>query len=260
MGQSFRFQPIGVFFAHEQYPYDAARQAAVAAENRGRVCLEPNCNYEQALADLAGFSRIWLLYWFDRNGAWKPKVKPPRGARKVGVFASRAPYRPNPIGLSCVELVGVEGLTLQVRGHDLLDGTPILDIKPYLPYADSFPEARCGWVDEISVESFGVEIVPEARRQLGWLEDRGAGCVRAFLLQQLEVHPTDSKRKRVCLLEPGLWQIAYRTWRARFCLDDKARCVRVLSIHSGYSAADLADPRDPHGDKALHLLFKELGV
>lgn len=103
-----------------------------------------------ALRALEGFERIWLIYVFHMNEGWSALVTPPRGPRiKRGVLATRSPHRPAPIGLSAVELVSIEERLLHVRGIDLLDGTPILDIKPYIPYADAFPGARAGWVDEV---------------------------------------------------------------------------------------------------------------
>ena len=103
-----------------------------------------------ALADLAGIDRIWVLSWLHRGGTWAPVVRPPRGTReRRGLFATRSPDRPNPLGLSAVRLVRIEGCNLHVRGIDLLDGTPILDVKPYIPYADAFPESKAGWIDQI---------------------------------------------------------------------------------------------------------------
>ena len=122
------FEPIGTFHCTARYPYDAARQSPIAESNGGCVLLEIGHNHEQALQDLEGFSHIWLIYVFHHNPNWRPMVQPPRASRKVGVFASRAPYRPNPIGLSCVELISIQGLCVNVGPHDLLDGTPILDI------------------------------------------------------------------------------------------------------------------------------------
>jgi tRNA-Thr(GGU) m(6)t(6)A37 methyltransferase TsaA len=104
----------------------------------------------EAFADLAGFDRVWILSWLHRGGTWSPTVQPPRGPRqRRSLFATRSPDRPNMIGLSAVRLVSVDGCDLHVRGVDLLDGTPILDIKPYIPYADAFPDSKAGWVDEI---------------------------------------------------------------------------------------------------------------
>lgn len=102
-----------------------------------------------AWRDLAGFERIWLVFAFHRSEGWKAEVRPPRGGGKRSVLATRSPHRPNAIGLSAVELVALEDGALRVRGIDLLDGTPILDIKPYVPYADAFPHARAGWIDQI---------------------------------------------------------------------------------------------------------------
>jgi tRNA-Thr(GGU) m(6)t(6)A37 methyltransferase TsaA len=103
----------------------------------------------EAYRDLQGFERIWLIFAFHRSQGWKAEVRPPRGGGKRSVLATRSPHRPNALGLSAVELIAIEPGALQVRGIDLLDATPILDIKPYVPYADAFPEARAGWIDEI---------------------------------------------------------------------------------------------------------------
>jgi tRNA-Thr(GGU) m(6)t(6)A37 methyltransferase TsaA len=103
-----------------------------------------------ALKDLEGFSRIWVLSFLHLNHHWNPTVCPPRGDRvRRGTLATRAPHRPNPIGLSALKLVRVEGHRIFVEGIDLLDGTPILDIKPYVPYCDAFPDAKAGYVDEL---------------------------------------------------------------------------------------------------------------
>lgn len=251
------FTPIGVFRCRETWPYDAARQGALAAANEGEVQLRCGCNYEQALRDLAGFSHVWLVFTFHRNRAWKPLVRPPRGSRKVGVFASRAPYRPNPIGLTCVELAAVDGLTLRVRGHDLLDGTPILDIKPYIPYADAVPNARTGWLAAAERDDplWDVAFSPEAEAQVQWLEAHGAGCLSAFFRQQLGTAPLDATRKRLRRRADGTWEIAYRTWRAEFTTDPEGRRVCVLRLRSGYSRTALASVADRYGDKAVHRAF-----
>jgi len=118
---------------------------------------------EQAVQDLDGFERIWLVFTFHLSEGWKGTVKPPRGGPKRGVLATRSPHRPNSIGLSAVELIRVEGRTLQLRGVDLLDGTPVLDIKPYVPYADAFPDARAGWIDELDAQQ-GRQSAPGPRK------------------------------------------------------------------------------------------------
>ena len=159
-----KLEPIGfVKSGGGNYPQEAPRQA-VFARNSGVIELLPGHGYEQALEDLGGFERIWLIFLFDRNGGgWKPKVRPPDGSvHKRGVFATRSPHRPNPLGISAVELDRIEGRKLFIRNFDLLDGTPILDIKPYIPAADAFPNARAGWRDENDQTCRPVAFSPEA--------------------------------------------------------------------------------------------------
>ncbi len=247
--------PIGTFHCDAQHPYDAPRQAVLAQGNHGTVELHPGRNFEQALEDLAGFGRIWLIYLFDRNTGWKPKVQPPRAARKVGVLASRAPYRPNPIGMSCVELLGVEGRRIKVGAHDLLDGTRILDIKPYIPYADSFPDAAIGWLAEVGDATWTVEFSDTASRQIDWIEEHGAGCVRAFLSQQLQERPFDVERKRVRQIEDDTWEIAYRTWRAQVEVNSSEQRLEIVRLRTGYDTDELARLDDPYGDKEVHRAF-----
>lgn len=249
-------EPIGTLHCAARNPYDAARQAAIAESSGGYILLEKGHNYEQALQDLDGFSHIWLIYLFHHNPHWKPMVQPPRASRKVGVFASRAPYRPNPIGLSCVELHSIQDLRLNTGPHDLLDGTPILDIKPYLPYADSVPEAKCGWVDNVANDPWEVRFTPEADQQLAWLEEAGVQAIRAFLQQQLREHHFNQQRKRIQQLDDTHWEIAYRTWRVSYGIDDTARQVIVNGVRSAYTGADLLDLKDRYNDKAQHRAFR----
>lgn len=253
-----QFEPIGTFHCTAQYPYDAARQPVIAASGDGYVLLKKGRNYEQALQDLDGFSHIWLVYLFHHNPHWKPMIQPPRASRKVGVFASRAPYRPNPIGLSCVECVSIEGLRINVGPHDLLDGTPVLDIKPYLPYADSFPEAVCGWVEDVARDLWEVCFTSEAAQQLDWLEQVGVQAIRAFLQQQLCEHPFNQQRKRIRPLDETRWEIAYRTWRIDYLADEAARKVMVERVRSAYTEADLLSLEDRYKDKTQHREFRNV--
>ncbi len=250
-------EPIGTLQCAARYPYDAARQPAVAESKGGCVLLREGHHYEQALQALDGFSHVWLLYVFHHNPNWKPMVQPPRASRKVGVFASRAPYRPNPIGLSCVELVSIQGLRVNIGPHDLLDGTPILDIKPYLPYADSFPKAKCGWLDDVAEDVWEVRLAPEAERQLAWLEKAGVQAIRAFLQQQLREHPFNRQRKRIRQLAGARWEIAYRTWRVEYEVCEAARQVMVATVRSGYTDEDLSSSEDRYKDKARHRDFHD---
>lgn len=128
----------------QQLHHEAPRQAGLGRGATGAVHLVQGM--QNALQDLAGFSHVWLLYWRHLARGWKSRVLPPRDTERRGLLATRAPNRPNPIGLSCVRLLRVERRVLHVADHDLLDGTPILDVKPYLPYADSVPDAAIGYV------------------------------------------------------------------------------------------------------------------
>lgn len=147
-----------VAIGHVRSPYTerfgTPRQPPVTDQTRygapvaARIELLPA--YAEAAADLAGFDYVWVITWLHLNRGWRPRVTPPRGPRiPRGVLATRAPHRPNPLGLSALRLVGVEGATLHVEGIDLLDGTPVLDVKPYVPYTDAHPGARAGWLDAI---------------------------------------------------------------------------------------------------------------
>ncbi len=166
---SFTYRPIGILRSPYRQRIDAPHQAPVVAGTEterpaeARLELDPALPLE-ALQDLEGFERIWLIFAFHRSEGWTARVQPPRGPRaKRGVLATRSPHRPNAIGLSAVELVAVEGRTLHLRGVDLLDGTPVLDLKPYVPYADAFPGARAGWIDAVDGAT-GVGSAPGPRR------------------------------------------------------------------------------------------------
>jgi tRNA-Thr(GGU) m(6)t(6)A37 methyltransferase TsaA len=142
-------RPVGVVRSPYRYVHDAPRQPGLAgaADVEGRIVLRQGM--QNCLHDLSGFERIWVVFVLSYARGWREMVTPPRGHRPHGVLATRAPHRPNPIGLSCVRVREVRGRTITVVGHDLLDGTPVLDVKPYIPYADAFPDARAGWVDEL---------------------------------------------------------------------------------------------------------------
>lgn len=250
----FRFEPIGfVVSGAGNYPQEAPRQAVYAA-NEGVIELVPGRNFEQALEDLDGFDRIWLVFVFDRNRHWNPKVLPPDGSdRKRGLFATRSPHRPNPIGISAVELVKIEGLRLYVRNLDLLDGTPILDIKPYVPAADAFPGANVGWRGHVPPGGGAVECSEEAAAAAEFIRSHGGPDLRNAIQTQLGSRQLDEKRQRLRKLENHECELAFRTWRIRF-EDGVPR--RVTAITSGYTPEELSDGApDPYADKALHRQF-----
>lgn len=151
------YRPIGILHSPYSRRIDAPHQSTVVEGTEtgdfAMAALElHDWLNEQAIQDLNGFDRLWLIFAFHLSEGWNSRVKPPRGGPKRGVLATRSPHRPNSIGLSAVELVRIEGRTLHLRGVDLLDGTPVLDIKPYVPYADAFPDAKAGWIDAMDAE------------------------------------------------------------------------------------------------------------
>lgn len=151
--------------------FGVPRQSGLVPALTARVVFEPEYRSADALRGIEGYSHLWLLWRFSaavRDGTFSPTVRPPRlgGNERVGVFASRSPFRPNGIGLSCVTLSGVEynvpeGPVLLVGGADLMDGTPILDVKPYVPYADCRPEATGGFTDSVTARTVRCIFPPE---------------------------------------------------------------------------------------------------
>jgi len=142
-------QAIGVVHSSYRERFAAPRQPVLDDAQAAEIHLNADLNFHQALQDLDGFSHIWVIYWMHLNQGWNPTVTPPRGPKiRRGLFATRAPHRPNSIGLSAVRLKKIEGRTLHIEGHDMLDGTPVLDIKPYIPYADAIPNASSGWLED----------------------------------------------------------------------------------------------------------------
>lgn len=156
---------------HSDFPtkFGVPRQSGLVESLQAAVVFEPEYRSADAVRGLDAFSHIWLIWEFSesKRDTWSPTVRPPRlgGNARMGVFATRSPFRPNPLGLSCVRLERVElhpelGPVLHVSGADLMDGTPIYDIKPYIPYADSHPDASAGFTGQVDMQPLRVEIPP----------------------------------------------------------------------------------------------------
>ncbi len=255
------FTPVGVVRCANRYKFEAARQGIFTPGNRAVIELFPGHDFEQALSDLDGFERIWVLFVFDRNPNWRPKVSPPvAGSRKrYGVFATRSPHRPNPLGMSCVKLEKVEGLKLEVSGHDFLDGSPVLDLKPYIPAADAFPDAKAGWRDEIDGSELNVDLSDNALRNMEYVEKLCGLDLKNFCEVQLCREPTCADRKRIESFADGEYGAGCRTWQVIFSVDGAG--VHVHDVRSHYAPEELApDAEDPYGDKEFHRAFrKEFG-
>ncbi len=263
-------EPIGVVHSPFIERGEAPRQGVGAPETRGRIELFRGHNYEDALCDLDGFSHVWVIFWFHKNEGWRPKVLPPRSSDKRGVFSTRSPYRPNPIGMSLLELERVEGLTLHVRGLDLLDQTPVFDIKPFVPHADGPLAATTP--DSIVTEA---PASPRAPTSSGWLADPGRHYEVVFseraeaqlrllseggvelerpLRQSLALGPEPHAYRRI-RREGEHMRIAFKDWRARFAAEGER--IVVQSLYTGYREAQLAEIWD-NPELDLHRAFVSL--
>lgn len=220
-----QIEPIGTLRNDAHYKQSLPRQGAWSPLRSGRVELVTKLQGRgwpsaDLLKDLEGFDFLWLIGEFHRSETWHYQVRPPRGDAELrGVWSTRSPHRPNFLALSCVKLEKVEGSAIHISGSDLLDGTPIFDIKPYIKTADGFPEARGGWTDSIEQHRFQLELTTEFTEALLRAEAQGETELREFIWEQLSFSPTDASRKRVRELV-GLdeWEMAFRYWRIRFAL------------------------------------------
>ena len=163
-------RPIAHIHSDFSTKFGIPRQSGVVESLQAEIVFAPEFRSREAVRGLDGYSHIWLIWEFSENvdAPWSPTVRPPRlgGNVRMGVFATRSPFRPNPIGLSCVRLERIEfsdthGPVLRVAGADLMDGTPIYDIKPYIPYADCHPEATEGFTGQVEMHALTVDIPPE---------------------------------------------------------------------------------------------------
>jgi tRNA-Thr(GGU) m(6)t(6)A37 methyltransferase TsaA len=253
--------PIGYIRTQKQVKFHARHQPVEAEAERNILELLPGRNFEQALHDLAGFSRVWLVWWFHRNTGWRPRVLPPRGpAQRRGVFATRSPHRPNPLGLTPVQLLNIKGRRLVLGACDLVDGTPVLDIKPYIPAYDCFPDAQAGWIAEVdsaleAPPEFTVGFSPLAETQAAWLQAGWEIDFRPRLVELLARDPTPHRTRRITRRGPGEFVVGCGAWRAVFAVE--AAVVRVEALEPGYPPRFLHDParRDGLPDREAQLAF-----
>lgn len=258
-----RFEVEAIGVAHTPFvdKAEAPRQPRVAEGVAGTIELFAGRGFEDALADLEGWDTLWVIFWMDRALGWRPKVTPPRSRIKRGVFATRAPHRPNPIGLSAVHLERVEGLVLHIRDLDLLDGTPILDLKPYVPWADAIPGAKTGWLENEGGASSGtrpedpgprwsVAFEPRAEQQLGWLRERSVE-LRARIEHALSLGPAPHAYRRIRRETSESYVLSLKRWRVRFgVVGDR---VLVREVFSGERPRAILQPEDDEG--RLHAAF-----
>ncbi|MGD9169472.1 MAG: tRNA (N6-threonylcarbamoyladenosine(37)-N6)-methyltransferase TrmO [Candidatus Thiodiazotropha sp.] len=205
----FEFQPIGIIHSCFKEKFGIPRQSRLITEAEARLEILPPYNRAEAFRELADYSHLWIIFVFhaSASGDWKPTVRPPRlgGNQRVGVFASRSPVRPNPIGLSVVDLLKLDlsynSVNLHLGGIDLLDGTPVLDIKPYLPYVDAIPDAKSGYATEAPGEAIELSYSDVAENVLNQLPVEKARQLRRLILRILQNDPRpayldETKRSR----------------------------------------------------------------
>ncbi len=253
-GPELTLRPIGYVRAPYADRSEAPRQPRASSDTPAVIELLPGRRYELALSDLEGWDYLWVLFWFHKNAGWRPMVLPPRSERRRGVFSTRTPHRPNPLGLSVVRLERVVKRCVHVRGCDMLDGTPVFDLKPYVPWADAIPQARTGWLappDDERAENepdaqgrpgdpqaaWQVCLSPLASEQLAFLLTEYAFDLEPRVRAALELGPRRHPYRRIRREGEG-FVLAVKAWRARFTVEGQVLTVHAL--RSGYRPEALA--------------------
>lgn len=230
--------PVAITRSCFKDKFGVPRQPGLTRHAHAELVIQSPFDREDAFRGLETASHLWLTFQFHEavRAEWRPVVRPPRlgGNKKIGVFASRSPFRPNSLGLSVVRnegLVRKDGqLVLRIRDHDLIDGTPILDIKPYLPFADSVPEASLGWADSAPTERTEVVFWPQAEAELATLPNENYPEVRALIEDVVSYDPRPSFRRgrdEERIYGANLYDLNVRF---RFVNDDSKIRVEVISV------------------------------
>ncbi|BBE79547.1 tRNA (N6-threonylcarbamoyladenosine(37)-N6)-methyltransferase TrmO [Phytobacter diazotrophicus] len=199
---TFAIEQIGVIRSPYKEKFAVPRQPGLVKHGGGELHLLPPYNQAEAVRGLEAFSHLWIVFIFHQTmaGGWRPTVRPPRlgGNARMGVFATRSTFRPNPIGMSLVELKGIhcekERVILQLGSLDLVDGTPVVDIKPYLPFAEALPHASASYAQQAPVAEMAVCFTPELEAAFPQLEKRYPQ-LRSFIIDVLAQDPRPAYRK-----------------------------------------------------------------
>mgnify|MGYP003576613891 CR=1 FL=1 len=253
-------EPIGYVRTALATKVEAARQPGARGGAEGTIELLPPRNFQEAVSNLPEWQYIWVLFWFDRNEGWRPKVLPPRTrSGRKGVFATRSPHRPNPLGLSAVRLERVDGLTLHISDVDMLDGTPVLDIKPYVGYTDAIAEAGDGWLTSEDaprdpIPEFEVTWDAVAGEQAAWIEAQTGLPLRARATATLALGPEPHPYRRIRREQDG-FTLCVKDWRLRFGVD--GRRVHVAAVESGVRKSELNRLQEVSAELTLHRAFCE---
>lgn len=218
----FVFNQIGIIRSPYKEKFAVPRQPGLIADGGGELVLLPPYNQAEAVRGLSEFSHLWVMFIFHHTmeGGWRPTVRPPRlgGNARMGVFATRSTFRPNPLGMSLIELkdIQIQGgeVVLQLGSLDLVDGTPVIDIKPYLPFAESHPQARAGFAQAAPASDMPVSFSPLAEQQLQQHLQRHPN-LRRFISQVLAQDPRPAYRKaEEAEREYAVWLLEFNVrWR-----------------------------------------------
>lgn len=212
---AFQFAQIGVIRSPYKEKFAVPRQPGLVKHGGGELHLVALYNQADAVRGLESFSHLWILFVFHQTmeGGWRPTVRPPRlgGTARMGVFATRSTFRPNPIGMSLVELKGIrcqkDQVILELGSLDLVDGTPVVDIKPYLPFAEALPDASASYAQQAPLAGMNVSFTPEIDAQLLTLENvtHISKRLSARCWRRIRVRPTEKRNKRenICRLAAG---------------------------------------------------------
>ncbi len=221
----FVFKPIGIVRSCFTEKFGTPRQPGLVPEAGAEIVLSPPYHVEEAVRGLSSFSHLWIVFVFHRNRSWSPTVRPPRlgGNRRIGVFASRSGFRPNPVGMSAVRLEKIVresgSCRLRISGGDLIDGTPVLDVKPYVPYADRICNAEGGFAGAPPERRLEVVFSSEAEKAAAEIEAEGSTRIKDLISAVIALDPrpayqrTDSKRDYGTLLHgfDVRWQVCGKT-------------------------------------------------
>ncbi len=255
---SFYIRPIATVRSGLQSKFDAPSQPNPNSDAVNRIVLIDDPRLHTALQDLDGFSHIWLISWFHLNNNWKPRVLPPRGpATRRGLFSTRSPHRPNPIGLTSATLIAVEHDSLLVGPLDLVDGTPILDIKPYIAHYDSHAESVAGWVDQIvssSIPRYEINLA-DCTAAIQWLKSNGGAGMIERAMEILASDPMPHRTRRIYRMPDGRLRLACGSWRFYYTVEGDR--VTLNEIGTAYSlSALLAMAAASHPDQQNQLDFQ----
>ena len=249
---SITYNPIGTFYSTENEKYQIPNQSGLDNNMEGFIEINKDLNVSQVLHGLEGFNFIWIIFHFHKVDNWKNMISVQRSEKKQGVFSTRSPHRPNPIGISCIEVKEIKGREIRLISPDLMNGTPILDLKPYLAYSDSKPNASNGWLEnQQTPEKYSIELNNISKTKISWLGERKIQIMN-YINTTLVFFPQPNKKKRIQLLAENdnifNCELACKTWRISYNLNENNKSISITDIYSGYKSEYLNYEKESNWD------------